>query len=101
MTEMIDMLREVQARQRVLDKQAEGESDEAFDERVRKRHADEDEWIGTLYYKGNSVSWSHSKSVNYHKDLMNIWEALASIGIPADGNTHAADAIRQFAMRRS
>lgn len=101
MSDMIDLLREVQSRQRIIDRQGDDESDDAFDERVRKRIEAEDAWIGTFYYKGNSVSWSHSKAENYSRDLQLIWEALVSIGIHADGCTHAADAIRKFAVRKA
>lgn len=64
------------------------------DEQVVARETLEDEYIGVLYYKGNSVSWSHSKSVRYGDDLMKAWKALAELGIHADGKTHIADVIR-------
>lgn len=99
--EMLGHLREVQRLQRIPCTQEPGEADAAFDERVRAREAVEDEWIGTLYYRGNSVSWSHSKAARYRSDLGKVWDALREIGIYPDGETHAADAIRKFAVRRN
>lgn len=92
----IELLRLVQAQQRSLLTKGDDESDEDFDSRQAARDALWDEWIGTLYYKANSVDWSHSKSVNYGNALLDVWEALRSIGVPCDGQTHAADAIRKF-----
>jgi len=60
------------------------------------RLALEDEWIGGLYYKGNSVSWSHSKAKHYSDDLMKAWAALAEIGVHSDGQTHIADVIKHL-----
>lgn len=70
------------------------------DARVAAEQIASDERIGGLCYKGNSVSWTYSKAQNYGKALDKIWEALREIGVPCDGQTHAADAIRKFCMRR-
>lgn len=56
--------------------------------------------VGHVCYKGNSVSWWWSKAEAYRKDLREIWDALNEIGIHADGKTHAADAIRKFAVKK-
>lgn len=71
-------------------------SETETDEETVAREALEDEWIGVLEYKGNSVTWTHSKAKRYGDDLLKAWEALAEIGIHADGKTHIADAIRRL-----
>lgn len=100
MTKIIDLLREVQWLQRVLLVQESDESDDAFDARLLARQADEDEWIGTLYYKGDSVSSSHSKAVKYGEGMLLVWKALEELGVESDGKTHAADAIRSMLIKR-
>lgn len=69
------------------------------DEQHLGRLALEDEWIGGLYYKGNSVSWSHSKSVNYGRELQRAWDELQKLGINPDGNTTVAQAIAKITVR--
>lgn len=87
---IVELARQIQAEQRKpLDETQTGEE-------IVAREAIEDEWIGTLYYKGNSVSWTHSKAKRYGDDLMKAWKALAEIGIHGDGETHIADVIRKL-----
>lgn len=69
------------------------------DEQHLGRLALEDKWIGNLTYAGNSVSWSHSKSVNYGKELSRAWDELNKLGIKADGHTTVAQAIAKFCVR--
>lgn len=73
-------------------------SETETDEETVAREALEDEWIGILYYKGNSVSWSHSKAKRYGDDLHKAWQALAEIGMHGDGETHIADVIRRIKL---
>ena len=98
MSEIIDLLRRVQTLQRIPEKKRDNENDDAFEARVAAREAEIDEWIGSLYHKANSVSWTHSKAVRYGNDLRMIWDALRFIGVKSDGNTHAADIIRRLKM---
>lgn len=84
----------IQLVQQVKDEQRKPLSETETDEETVAREALEDEWIGGLYYKGNSVSWTHSKAKRYGDDLMLAWKALAEHGIHADGETHIADVIR-------
>lgn len=44
-------------------------------------------------YRGNSVSWTYSKAMNYGKSLGRVWDALAAAGVKPDGKTHCADAL--------
>lgn len=93
---IIKLLREVQRLQRIPEEQREGEDDEAFDARVAAFQAEDDDWIGSLCHKGNSVCWTHSKAKRYGDDLMKAWSAMGTIGCHADGKTHLADAIRRI-----
>lgn len=70
------------------------------DKRIQAEQLANDERIGGLCYKGNSVSWTYSKARKYSDDLGKIWEVLREIGVEGDGQTHAADAIRRFCVRR-
>lgn len=88
----------IQLVQQVKDEQRKPLYETETDEETVAREALEDEWIGGLYYKGNSVSWSHSKSVRYGNDLHLAWKALAEIGIHGDGQTHIADVIRRIRL---
>ncbi len=75
--------------------------DKETDEAYLGRRALEDSWIGNLCYKGNSISWSHSKSVNYGRELHLAWEALRKLGVPCDGNTTVAEAVAKFCVKAS
>ena len=66
------------------------------DEQYLGRIALEDEWIGGICYKGNSISWSHSKSVNYCKQLQKAWDELRKLGIEPDGEMTVAQAIAKL-----
>jgi|AGTN01.3.fsa_nt_gi hypothetical protein len=59
-----------------------------------------DDLANRMEYRGNSVSWWHSKAENYKAALGRAWEALNEAGIHADGKTDVADAIRLLAQRR-
>ncbi len=74
------------------------EANESDDARLG-RWSLEDEWIGGITYKGNSVSWTHSKAENYKKALLAAWGALTELGVPCDGKTTVADAIRQYCRK--
>jgi hypothetical protein len=87
---IVELARQIQAEQRKPLDQSE------TDEQTVAREALEDEWIGSLYHKGNSVSWTHSKAKRYGDDLLLAWKALAEIGVHGDGQTHIADAIRRI-----
>lgn len=60
-----------------------------------------DEYVGHLQYRGNSVSWIKSKADNYGRGLLDVWEALIECGIRPDGQTSAADAIRKFTKQKA
>jgi hypothetical protein len=73
--------------------------EEETDEQHLGRLALEDNWIGGLCYKGNSISWSHSKAVNYGRELQLAWEELRKLGVHCDGNTTVAQAIAKLSLR--
>lgn len=70
--------------------------EEETDEQHLGRLALEDNWIGGLSYKGNSISWSHSKAVNYGKELQRAWDELRKLGVHCDGNTSVSQAIAKL-----
>lgn len=92
---IIELVREIKIEQN-KPRDEEKETDEQYHERL----ALEDEWIAGIYYKGNSVSWSHSKSVNYGHALSAAWSELQKLGVPCDGKTSVADAIAKFTMKK-
>ncbi len=75
---IVELSRQIQAEQRKPLDETE------TDEETVARESLEDEWIGSLYHKGNSISWTHSKAKRYGDDLMLAWKALAEIGIRGD-----------------
>ncbi len=93
---VIDLVRLIQAEQNKPRNE-----EEETDDQYLGRMALEDDWIGGLYYKNNSISWSHSKSVNYGKELLAAWAELNKLGIRADGNTTVAQAIAKFCAARA
>ena len=56
-------------------------------------------WIGNLTYKGNSVTWWHSKAENYKAALGRAWNALIANGINPDGLMDVAGGIHKLAQR--
>jgi hypothetical protein len=88
---VIGLVREIMAEQA-----KKWDEEKETDEEHLGRLALEDEWIGGLYYKGNSISWSHSKSVNYGRELQKAWDELVKLGIRCDGNTTVAEAIAKL-----
>jgi hypothetical protein len=52
-----------------------------------------------MVYKGNSISWIHSKAENYKAALGRAWDALIEAGIPCDGQTDVAEGIRKLAAK--
>lgn len=52
-----------------------------------------DQAIGCLIYKGNSVSWWQSKAENYKSALGRAWDAMKAAEFPPDGQTQLSDAI--------
>lgn len=92
---VIELVRELQTEQN----KPWDESKET-DEQYLGRIALEDEWIGGLFYKGNSISWSHSKSVNYGKELQKAWDELIKLGIHPDGEMTVAQAISKLCMAK-
>lgn len=93
---VIELVRELMAEQAKL-----WDEDKETDEQYLGRMALEDKWLGGLYYHGNSVSWSHSKSVNYGRALQQAWDELRKLGIPCDGNTTVAQAIAKYTTRKA
>lgn len=53
-----------------------------------------------MTYQGNSVSWWHSKAVNYSNALGDAWDALSEAGIACDGKTSVADGIKMLAAKK-
>jgi hypothetical protein len=92
---VIDLVQQIMAEQN-----RPWDEDEETDEQHLGRLALEDKWIGGLCYSGNSVSWSHSKAVNYGRELGRAWDELRKLGIPCDGNTTVAEAIAKFCVLR-
>lgn len=93
---IIDLVREIK-----IEQNKPWDEEKETDEQRLGRVALEDEWIGNMYYKGNSVSWSHSKSVNYGKQLQKAWDELRKLGIHPDGETTVAQAIAKLPLPRS
>ena len=93
---VIELVRQIMAEQNKP-----WDEDTETDEQYLGRLALEDVWIGDLNYKGNSVSWSHSKSVNYGKELLKAWDELNKLGIKSDGNTSVAEAIRKSCEKKA
>lgn len=52
-----------------------------------------------MEYRGNSISWTHSKLQRYQAALDDAWTALKEAGIHADGKTDVAAGIRLLAAR--
>jgi hypothetical protein len=52
-----------------------------------------------MVYKGNSISWIHSKAENYKAALGRAWDALIEAGIHPDGETDVAEGIRKLAAK--
>lgn len=100
MASWVELMEEVRRRQLGLCEQRADETPEEFDARVAVETPVQDEWIGSLCCQGNSVSWIYSKAKRYKDDLGKAWDALTSIGVRSDGQTHIADAIRQQAIRK-
>jgi hypothetical protein len=101
MSEIIDLLRQVRDLQREPFPEIEGENADAYQDRLLAHLNEVNEWVAVLYYKGNSVGWSHSKSENYGKALLTAWDELKKLGVPCDGNTSVAQAIAKFCVKRA
>ena len=52
--------------------------------------------VGNLEYRGNSVGYIFQKMTAYKKGIVDVWDALKSIGVHPDGKTSAPDAIRNL-----
>lgn len=91
MNKVIELVREIMAEQNKA-----WDEEKETDEQYLSRLALEDDWIGGLCYKGSSISWSHSKSVNYGKELQKAWDELRKLGINPDGDTSVAQAIAKI-----
>jgi hypothetical protein len=100
MSEIIDLLRRVRDLQREPFPEIEGETGDAYAARLDAHLAEVNEWVAVLYYKGNSVGWTHSKSANYGGALLKAWDELKNMGVPCDGNTSVAQAIAKFCAVR-
>lgn len=59
--------------------------------------AEVDALAARMEYRGNSVSWWHSKATNYGNALLDAWSALKEAGIVCDGQTTVAEGIRKLA----
>ena len=49
-----------------------------------------------LEYRGNSVSWWHSKATAYGDALIKSWDVLKAAGVKCDGETSVADGIARL-----
>lgn len=52
-----------------------------------------------MVYRGNSVSWWHSKAMAYRNAIDDVWAALNAAGVQADGKKTCADGVRELAAR--
>lgn len=50
-----------------------------------------------MVYRGNSISWIHSKAENYKAALGRAWDALIAAGISPDGETDVAQGVARLA----
>ncbi len=55
--------------------------------------------VGSLEYRGNSVSFIHQKMTAYRKGIDDAWAALRAAGIQSDGRTTVADGIARLAAQ--
>lgn len=95
MNKVIDLVQQIMAEQNKV-----WDEDNETDEQYLGRLALEDKWIGGLSYNGNSISWTHSKAVNYGRELQKAWDELVKLGISPDGNiTTVAQAIAKLGKR--
>ena len=62
--------------------------------------AERDQLASQMIYRGNSVSWWHSKATSYRDAIGKCWDALKEAGINADGHTTVVDAIRKLATEQ-
>ena len=69
------------------------------DEQYHGRVALEVKWPGNIRYCGNSIGWTHSKAVNYGRELQKAWDELRKLGIHPDGNTTVAQAIVRLSQQ--
>lgn len=74
------------------------DEDNETDEQHIGRLALEDKWIASICYSGNSIGWSHSKAVNYGRELQKAWDELRKLGVHCDGNTTVAQAIASLRL---
>lgn len=96
MTDIVDAARKIRKLQAEQNQQRPGESEEDFERRAFDTLDLEYEWIGGITYKGNSVSWMHSKALANGRALLEAWNALTEIGGVCDGKTPLAEAIRKL-----
>jgi hypothetical protein len=96
MNDIVDAARKIRKLQVEQNQQRPGESDEDFERRSFDSLNTEYEWIGSITYRGNSVSWIKGKADANGRALLDAWAALVEIGGVCDGNTRLADAIRKL-----
>ena len=58
-------------------------------------------WIAGLTYKGNSVTWWHSKAENYKAALERAWNALIANGVNPDGLMDVAGGIHKLGQHHT
>lgn len=69
-------------------------------ERMQQAERDCDLMASETIYRGNSVSWWHSKAIAYRDALDEAWDALREAGIRPDGHSKTvALGIKELAAR--
>jgi hypothetical protein len=54
----------------------------------------------SMEYRGNSISWWHTKATRYGDELLKAWAELTAAGVPCDGQTTVAEGIRKLAATK-
>ena len=72
---------------------------EELEEELESERINNEDLANATYYKGNSVSWWHSKAGNYKNALGETWDALRTAGVHCDGKKSTADGVKELQQR--
>ena len=72
---------------------------EELEEELESERINNEDLANATYYKGNSVSWWHSKAGNYKNALGETWDALRAAGVHCDGKKSTADGVKELQQR--
>ena len=72
---------------------------EELEEELESERINNEDLANATYYKGNSVSWWHSKAGNYKNALGEMWDVLRAAGVHCDGKKSTADGVKELQQR--